>query len=391
VIKPHCNARDLMQGGEHCFVIDLFGLSADDALRRHPALYQWLFDRVKPERDHNNRESRRRNWWLFGEPVGKLRAAWQGLDRIIVTPETSKHRVFGFQRRPFCPDHKLYAICSADPFVLGVLSSAVHALWSLRAGGTLEDRPTWTNTTTFLPFPFPSGDDEAFVVVRTRIEDLAERIDAHRKSRQAAHASVTLTGLYNVLDKLRRSQPLTAAEKTLHEHGLVSGLRNLHDELDAAVLDAYGWGDLGLVPWSDDTARAAWTETLLERLVALNVKRAAEEAQGTIRWLRPEFQNPQKAQAGPVPTQDAIQMPDEAEPEAASVAPKAPRLPWPTALPEQMRAVADVLAGNAGTLTEVEMAERFSGRGPWKKRLPQILQTLEALGRARREGERWRA
>lgn len=36
-------------------------------------------------------------------------------------------------------------------------------------------------------------------------------------------------------------------------------------------------------------------------------------------------------------------------------------------------------------LTEATLNERFTGRGPWKKRLPQILQTLEAVGRARAE------
>jgi hypothetical protein len=30
------------------------------------------------------------------------------------------------------------------------------------------------------------------------------------------------------------------------------------------------------------------------------------------------------------------------------------------------------------------VAEHFKGQGPWKKRLPQILDTLEALGRARK-------
>ena len=37
---------------------------------------------------------------------------------------------------------------------------------------------------------------------------------------------------------------------------------------------------------------------------------------------------------------------------------------------------------------------RFKGRGPWKKSLPRILETLEALGRAERlatpTGECWR-
>jgi hypothetical protein len=55
-----------------------------------------------------------------------------------------------------------------------------------------------------------------------------------------------------------------------------------------------------------------------------------------------------------------------------------------------MRAVADLLGSTPGALSEPQIAERFSGRGPWKKRLTSILQTLEALGRARLDGEQWR-
>jgi hypothetical protein len=78
-----------------------------------------------------------------------------------------------------------------------------------------------------------------------------------------------------------------------------------------------------------------------------------------------------------------------------AAAPAAARRPWPADLPAQMRAVADTLAATPGALSEAALADRFTGRGPWKKRLPQILQTLEALGRARaepqREGVAWRA
>ncbi len=73
---------------------------------------------------------------------------------------------------------------------------------------------------------------------------------------------------------------MTTKERQIHEQGLVSVLKQIHDELDAAVFDAYGWPhDL------DD-------EEILQRLVDLNYERAAEEARGLIRWLRPEFQNP---------------------------------------------------------------------------------------------------
>ena len=68
---------------------------------------------------------------------------------------------------------------------------------------------------------------------------------------------------------------------------------------------------------------------------------------------------------------------------------------WPASLPEQVQALAQVLASHSSALTVPEIEARFKGRGPWKKSLPRILETLEALGRARREEtggtEIWRA
>ena len=119
-----------------------------------------------------------------------------------------------------------------------------------------RQRPCLRKTRCFETFPFPSDDTGLTPELTDRIRSLAEQLDVHRKARQAAHASVTLTGLYNVLDKLRREAPLSASDKTLHEQGLVSVLRTLHDELDAAVMQAYGWSDLGQVPWADNTAVA---------------------------------------------------------------------------------------------------------------------------------------
>mgnify|MGYP001001539017 CR=1 FL=1 len=61
---------------------------------------------------------------------------------------------------------------------------------------------------------------------------------------------------------------------------------------------------------------------------------------------------------------------------------KPQQLPWPATLPEQVRAVAAVLAASPAPLTLPAIESRFKGRGPWKKSLPTLLQTLEALGRA---------
>lgn len=365
-------------------------MSADEVLRQHPALYQWLLDRVKPERDHNNRASYRLKWWLFGEPRGRLRAALQQIGRVIITPETSKHRVFAFEELPFCPDHSLYALATTDALVLGVLSSTAHAAWALVSGSTLEDRPRWRNLQCFLPFPFPSGDTGLTPALTQRIRSLAEQIDAHRKARQAAHESVTLTGLYNVLEKLRSGEPFTAKDKLIHEQGLVSVLKSLHDELDAAVLAAYGWSDL-LLPHAGAAARAAMTDSLLERLVALNARRAAEEAAGTVRWLRPDFQ--QRPQAG---EQVAMDVTTDAAPQAALpiVAGPLVKRAWPGGLPEQIKAVAEVLAASPLPLSLADLETRFTARGRWRERLPTIIDTLEALGRARSvagESKAWQA
>lgn len=67
---------------------------------------------------------------------------------------------------------------------------------------------------------------------------------AHRQRQQSLHADLTMTGMYNVLDKLRSGEVLSPADKAIHEKGLVSVLKQIHDELDIAVLEAYGWADL---------------------------------------------------------------------------------------------------------------------------------------------------
>jgi hypothetical protein len=118
-IKVYRNGRDLTDRPRGVQLIDLFGFTAEEVRARYPATYQWVVERVKPERDQNR--------------------------------------------------------------------------------------------------------------------DLAEQLDAHRKRQQAAHPALTLTltGMYNVLEKLRRGEALNAKDKAIHEQGLVSVLKSLHDKLGA--------------------------------------------------------------------------------------------------------------------------------------------------------------
>jgi hypothetical protein len=376
-------------------LIDLYGVDPDTARIKWPATYQWILERVKPERDQNNRPRLRDQWWLFGEVRKTLRAAMNGLPRYIATVETAKHRVFQFLDGNIAPDHMLIAIATNDAAWLGVLSSQVHVQWALSSGGTLEDRPRYNKSVCFETFPFPSDDTGLTPELSERIRQLAEQVDAHRKTQQAAHPDLTLTGMYNVLDKLRSGEAFNGKDKTIHEQGLVSVLRTLHDDLDAAVLAAYGWGDLGPAPWGqgETSARAAWTEALLQRLVDLNTRRAAEEASGTVRWLRPEFQNPAKPAAIATVDQTAMDLglddEDAATPNARKSAPTTQEA-WPSTLPEQIKAVAEVLSATPTALDLDAIAAHFKSKGRWRERLPTLLDTLVAIGRARAlEGNRW--
>ncbi|MCB0781211.1 MAG: hypothetical protein KDC03_17080, partial [Flavobacteriales bacterium] len=250
-IKEYRNGRDITQSSRDVLVIDLFNLSEVELRAEVPTLYQHVFANVKPERDTNNRESRRKNWWLFGEPNTKLREQLHGLGRYIVTPATSKHRFFTFLDSSILPDDALFTIATDDAYHLGVLSSAVHVHWALRQGAILGPTPRYIKSSCLENFPFPAATEAQ----QARIRELGEQLDAHRKRQQAQHPELTMTGMYNVLEKLRQLEvvpgqarddrldvaPLSPKEKQIYDQGLVGILKQLHDELDAAVAEAYGW------------------------------------------------------------------------------------------------------------------------------------------------------
>jgi hypothetical protein len=384
VASTFVSGTDLQRRPRGRLVVDFTGMEEREARERAPHAYQWVLGRVKPIRLGNADKRFREVWWQFGAPRPVMRRAVFGLPRFIVTGRTARHRVFQFLDAGHVVESNAVVVALPSSFVLGVLSSFVHTAWAGWMGATLEDRPHYTNSTVFETFPFPGADTGLNSACSSLIGQIAEQIDGLRKAQLRAHAEPTITTVYNVLSKLRSGESMTETDRTVYQRGLVAVLRSLHDDLDTAVLEAYGWTDL--CPALADhrppaaEARAAAVETLLERLVALNAKRAAEEAAGTVRWLRPEFQASATA-----PEQTRIDTDDaEAVPAPAAAAAPVEKRPWPTGLPEQIKVVADVLAGTGRALTTEDLAARFTARGRWRDRLPTILDTLEALGRARR-------
>ena len=352
-ILAYRNGKDLTARPRNVMVIDLFGLEETEVRRRFPEVYQRVLERVKPERDHNNEDYRRLNWWLFGRKNTELRKALTGLPRYIATAVTAKHRMFLFLDASIRPDDALLNIGTNDAYHLGILSSHLHVVWALAAGGTLEDRPRYNKTRCFDTFPFP----DASPVQQARIRALAEDLDALRKRQQEAHSDLTLTGMYNVLVKLRGNQPLSDDDRAVNDKGLVSTLRRLHDDLDAAVADAYGWpADL---PDQD----------ILLRLAALNKQRRQEEISGKVRWLRPDFQT---GHAAAPAAKREIDMELEEGEAVATI------LPWPKTLSEQVQAIRSVLA-RLGPQPSVEViAKQF--RNAKRDRVAEILQAMALMG-----------
>lgn len=381
LMRPYRNGRDLASKPRGVLVLDTFDLEEEQLKEQYPETWQWLFERVKPDRDENKRKSVRERWWRFAEPRKVLRAAHEGLTKYIATVQTSKHRYFTFLDSEIVPDDKLIAIAVSDAQCLGVLSSRVSMLWALVAGATLEDRPVYNKNSCFEAFPFPTLNDEQSV----KIAKLAEQIDNHRKRQQAAHPDLTLTGMYNVLEKLRAGEELTEKDKTTHQNGLLSLLRELHDDLDTAVFEAYGWSDLATklvgkpgatTPLPDKPVEQAEAEEeLLMRLVELNKQRAQEEAEGTIRWLRPEYQAPDSVAEQ---TDLALETVAASKPKAVAAKDKAT---FPKAIPEQLKVLREALAENAYTLEN--LAETFK-RKPVKS-IEEGLKALAAVGVAEYE------
>ena len=384
-IRPYRNGRDIAGSPRGAYVIDCYGLQAEDIQLNFPKLYQWLLERVKPARDAHRDKDLREKWWLHRRNNEELRRSLNGLNRYIATGQVSKHRFFTFLDHSVLPDDKLIAIALSDSASLGVLSSKIHLLWAIASGATLEDRPVYNKNNCFEAFPFPALSDEQ----AAKIGQLAEQIDAHRKRQQAEHPTLTLTGMYNVMEKLRAGGALNAKEQTINQQGLVSTLLADHDALDRAVFNAYGWDDLakalvGLpgatTPLPDKpAAQAEAEEELLMRLVALNKQRAAEEAQGKVRWLRPDYQAPEEA----APAQTELQS---TTAEASAPAADKTKATWPKDLATQVTLLRDMLAQSPHSAES--LAAQFK-RKPLKG-VNEVLSALAALGQAQQDDEHWR-
>lgn len=365
VVREYLVGNELTDNKPAGLIIDYNTSDEKHAKAASPALFQFVWNRVKDSRtarsgDTADSQQYAKEWWKFAKPRPEMRLAISALGRYIATTETSKHRWFTFLPESILPDQKIRVVASNDAYILGILTSRVHVVWADATGGRqgVGNDPVYNNTTCFDQYPFPADVPEP---LRARIRAEAEALDALRKQVLAAHDDLTLTGLYNVLEALKAGRALTDKERDIHDRGLVTLLRQHHDAIDTAVAESYGWpADL-----SD--------EDILTLLVALNKARAAEEAKGLIRWLRPEFQAPGAEAPKVNATLDLGDTP---------VAAPATIIPWPKTLAEQVSTVAAILATSQTPKHPSEIARAIKGTNA--KGVMPVLDALAAIGQARK-------
>jgi SAM-dependent methyltransferase len=388
LIRPIRNGRDFAQRVSPRWAIDLFGLGLNEVRDQHPQIYQHLKTTVYLERQQSKRASYREIWWTFMEPRPALRQAIANLERYLVTSMTAKHRLFVSVSGSDIADQGVVCIASSEWDQFSILTSRLHVHWANSVGGWMGigNDPRYNNTSTFDSFPFPLNPSP-------RLTELGERLDAFRKERLAAHDFLTMTGLYNALERVREldagiGEPLTDAERDTYDAGQIAILKELHDEIDRKVFAAYGWSDLGLTlvgkpggttPSAHKSAeQEAAEEELLVRLVALNQERASEEKAGVVHWLRPDFQKPRLA----AKVKGAVQV----EADLGEVV-RVEAVKWPSDGLDQIRSVRDLLARAESPIAAPVLAAAFGGRTTPKRRdrVEQVLETLVATGAARRD------
>ena len=292
VVVPWVNGIDLTQRPSRTWIID-YGVSlAESEAAKYEAVYEHARTHIKPKRDKSRTTIK--EWWLHERRRGEMRVALAPLLRFICTTRVSKHRLFVWLQAPTLPDSATFAFARADDFFFGVLHSRIHEAWALKQGTRLETRPRYTPTTCFETFPFPRPTPAQETAIAFAAKDLNELRERWLNPPEWTVEKIlefpgTIGGVWDrYIDKSKIENPKSQIgpvryprleprdadcaaklkKRTLTNlyNERPTWLANAHKQLDAAVAAAYGWP-------ADLT-----DEQILEKLLALNLARAAEEA-----------------------------------------------------------------------------------------------------------------
>lgn len=266
VLFPYVTGADLNKrpnSSASRWVIDFHDWPMERAERYHPDLLEQVRRLVKPQRDKNTRTTRRDQWWLYGERASGLYAAIKDLDQVLaiclvgnvlLPVRVPNGQVFA---------HKCGVFALEEFSSLAVLSSSVHQIWVIRYTSTFGTGINYSPSDVFLTLPRP--------VPTRQLHKLGETLDNERRELMLERA-LGLTKLYNQVHDPAVTDPA------------IRRLRELHEQIDLAVLAAYGWSDLDpQVGHHPTKIGIRWTVSpearfeLLDRLLVENHRRAAAQ------------------------------------------------------------------------------------------------------------------
>ena len=187
--------------------------------------------------------------------------------RFLVTPRVSKHCVFLWLDSVTLPDSGVVAWDTDDDYVMGILQSRVHRTWTLSNCGWRGETRNYQIRSCFRSFVFPCVDEFLIGQIRdsaARLNTLRnewlypERLIKRQHIRFCAlkdgpwqHYSVGEFGLSFISVDYPLIRPINSVAETILDKRTVTGLYNknpvwlqdAHRELDALVLQAYGWNE----------------------------------------------------------------------------------------------------------------------------------------------------
>jgi hypothetical protein len=180
---------------------------------------------VKPFRDRNNRANYRDFWWRYGEHRPGLYVAIDRLAHVLAIARVSSSLAAVRVPTGLVYSEKCVIFATDSLAFLALLNSSTHIVWTLRYTSTMRTDINYAPSDVFLTLPRPEPTAE--------LEALGRQLDETRRELMLAR-SWGLTSTYNRVH-----------DPDCHDD-TVWVLRDLHAEIDRAVMRAYGWDDLDL-------------------------------------------------------------------------------------------------------------------------------------------------
>ncbi|MFE9825363.1 Eco57I restriction-modification methylase domain-containing protein [Streptomyces sp. NPDC005791] len=239
VLFPYLNGQNCNNSPTHApdrWVINFHDWPIERA-REYPQAFEKVLREVKPERLVNNFSKRARDkWWLYERSRSELYRSIERSEVCIALARVSKvvMPVLVSTRQVLTLD--LIVFASDDRALLGFLSSSVHYWWAIDRGSTMKGDLRYTPTDVFETLVRPP--------LTLRLRAAGAHLEKYRSDLMLAR-NMGLTATYNLVHN-----------PDCHDEDIVE-LRHIHEEIDRATVEAYGWFDLlddsGQTPHADPT------------------------------------------------------------------------------------------------------------------------------------------